>query len=169
MDNIRDTLQSEPWYREPWPWILMSGPCVVVVAGFVTLYLAIAGVDPLVVDNYYKEGLAINRMLARDHVALQKGYRASVLVNGEHTRVRIQLAGEGLPSELRLRFVHPTKAGMDVEVVAKQIQPGWYDAPVKLAQALRWDVQLEDLGQTWRLTGDWYSSDDSFVLEPRRG
>ena len=64
--------QAVPWYREPWPWILISGPAIVVVAGFYTLYLAVVGADPLVVDNYYKEGLAINRVLERDQAAVQR-------------------------------------------------------------------------------------------------
>jgi uncharacterized protein len=158
-----------PWYREPWPWILMSGPAVAVVAGFVTLYLAVVGADALVVDNYYKEGLAINRMLDRDRAALEQGYRAVVMISPARTRARIQLTGEGvLPRELRLRFVHPTKGGMDLEVVARQTQPGWYEAGLALAPAARWDVQIEDAGQQWRLTGDWYASDASFVLQPRR-
>jgi len=42
---------SKPWYREPWPWILMSGPAVVVVAGTVTAVIAIRTADP-VVANY---------------------------------------------------------------------------------------------------------------------
>lgn len=29
-----------PWYKEPWPWILMSGPAVVIVACIITIYLA---------------------------------------------------------------------------------------------------------------------------------
>jgi uncharacterized protein len=158
------------WYREPWPWILISGPAVVVVASFVTLYLAATGADPLVVDNYYKEGLAINRMLERDRAALEQDYRAVVMISPARTRARIQLTGRGaLPDELRLRFVHPTKAGKDLEVTVRQTQLGWYEAAIELVAAARWDVQLEDPGEHWRLTGDWYTGDTSFVLEPRRG
>jgi hypothetical protein len=161
---------EKPWYREPWPWILMSGPAVIVVASLVTLYLAVAGADPLVVDNYYKEGLAINRMLERDRAALEQDYRAVVMISPARTRVRVQLTGRAEPpNELRLRFVHPTKAGMDLEVVARETQPGWYEAAIELASAARWDVQLEDPGEHWRLTGDWYTGDTTFVLEPRRG
>lgn len=29
-----------PWYKEPWPWILMSGPAIVIVACIITIYLA---------------------------------------------------------------------------------------------------------------------------------
>jgi hypothetical protein len=147
----------------------MSGPAIVVVASFFTLYLAVTNADPVVVDNYYKEGLAINRVLARDHVALQRGYRASVMLNGDRSRLRIHMAGEGLPAELRVRFVHPTRGGLDRDVTARQIQPGFYEAAIELAPAARWDVELGDPAQQWRVTGDWYTSDDSFVLEPRRG
>jgi len=160
---------TKPWYREPWPWILMSGPAAAVVASFLSLYLAVTHADPVVVDNYYKEGLAINRTLARDQVALQRGYRATVMMNGERSRVRIQMAGEGLPAELRVRFVHPTKGGLDRTVTARAMQPGLYEAAVELASAARWDVELGDVDQRWRLTGDWYTSDDSFVLAPRSG
>lgn len=40
----------KPWYREPWPWILMAGPAVVVVAGIATMVIAIRTADPLVAD-----------------------------------------------------------------------------------------------------------------------
>jgi hypothetical protein len=40
----------KPWYREPWPWILMSGPAVVVVAGLVTAVIAVRTSDPIVAD-----------------------------------------------------------------------------------------------------------------------
>ncbi len=40
----------KPWYREPWPWLLMAGPAIVVVAGFLTLGFAIQSADGLVAD-----------------------------------------------------------------------------------------------------------------------
>jgi hypothetical protein len=148
----------------------MFGPAVAVMASFVSLYLAVTGADPLVADNYYKEGLAINQALDRDRAALAQGYRALVMMSPAGTRVRVQLTGLGaLPEAVRLRFVHPAKAGMDRSVTARQIEPGWYEAKIELAPAARWYVQLEDPGERWRLTGDWYSGDVSFVLEPRRG
>ena len=41
---------SKPWYREPWPWILMAGPAIVVVAGIATAWLAVRSNDGLVED-----------------------------------------------------------------------------------------------------------------------
>ena len=170
MDQPQLITNRTPWYREPWPWILMSVPAAAVVASFVALYFAVSRADPLVADNYYKEGLAINRVIDRDRMASARGYRANVMVGSEGTRVRIQLTGDGAkPQALRLTFVHPTKAGLDRTVTARQIQPGWYEADIELAPAAHWYVQLEDLEQNWRLTGEWAQGDASFVLAPRQG
>src|SRR5688572_9237223 len=49
-----------PWYKERWPWILMSGPATVIVAGIVTMWSALATADTLVVDDYYLRGITIN-------------------------------------------------------------------------------------------------------------
>ena len=157
-----------PWYRDPWPWILMSGPAIVVVAGFTTLYIAIANVDPLVVDQYYKEGLAINRVLERDHEALLRGYRATIFVNEERTLVKVQIEGEPRSDELHLHFAHPAKAELDGTFTLKPLQAGVYQAPLQLAPAKRWHVELEDAKKQWRLTGSWDPADSSFVMESRR-
>ncbi len=31
---------AKPWYREPWPWILMAGPFAAMIGCFVTIYFA---------------------------------------------------------------------------------------------------------------------------------
>ena len=51
----------------------MAGPFAVIVAGLFTAWLAVTRADPLVVDNYYKEGLAINQVIARDQAAARAG------------------------------------------------------------------------------------------------
>lgn len=159
--------RAVPWYREPWPWILMAGPAIVVAAGFYTLYLAIVRPDPLVVDNYYKEGLAINRVIARDQLASQRGYRAVVMLNDQRPLVRIQLTGAQLPPELNVHFIHPTQSASDVHAVARQLQPGLYEASIQLKTATRWDVELSDPKQQWRLVGQWQPLEDRFVLQAR--
>lgn len=54
-----------PWWREPMLWLVIGGPAMVVVASFVTLALVLARPDPLVSENYYKEGLDINKTMHR--------------------------------------------------------------------------------------------------------
>jgi uncharacterized protein len=68
-DNGMKTKRSEragegaPWWRFPMVWMLISGPAVVVVAGFATLWLAIRIPDPVIDEDYYQHGLDINKTL----------------------------------------------------------------------------------------------------------
>jgi hypothetical protein len=39
-----------PWYRHRWPWLIMSGPAIVVVAGIATMVIAIRTADPMVAN-----------------------------------------------------------------------------------------------------------------------
>lgn len=39
---------SQPWWKFGHVWLVIAGPLVVVVAGFVTLYLAIRSPDPVI-------------------------------------------------------------------------------------------------------------------------
>jgi len=48
--------RSLPWYKEPWPWVIIAIPGSAVIMGFITLYLAISNPDHLVVeDEQYQE------------------------------------------------------------------------------------------------------------------
>ena len=65
--EISNTAQSQPpalpWWRHAHVWLIISGPAIVVVAGFVTLWLAIRTPDPVVEEDYYQRGLNINETL----------------------------------------------------------------------------------------------------------
>ena len=89
------------------------------------------------------------------------------MLNDRRSLVRVQLTGTELPRALNVHFIHPTKSGLDRLVVAREIQPGLYEAFVQLADVGRWDIELGDAQQQWRLTGDWHPSEDRFVLEAR--
>ena len=47
---------TKPWYREPWPWFLISLPATAVAAGITTVWIAATNADGLVVGDYYKAG-----------------------------------------------------------------------------------------------------------------
>jgi len=146
-----DSVPARPWYRERWPWILMAGPAIVVVAGLVTAWLAIRSDDGLVIDDYYKQGLSINQTLGRSNAAGRLGIGAELrLADGV---VRVLLAGPPGPGALTLRLVHPTRSGTDQSVTLTAVGPGAYAAPVRPPQAGRWHVVLE--ARNWRLGGDW--------------
>jgi len=67
-----------PWYRHPEPWLLLMAPLAAVIGGYPTLWLALNSNHSLVVDDYYREGRAINQTFARDAQAERFGLMARI-------------------------------------------------------------------------------------------
>jgi hypothetical protein len=144
-------MSVNPWYREPWPWLLMSGPAAVVVAGIATLVIACAPATGLVADDYYKQGLGIDRVIAREERARALGVAASIAFNEERDRVRVTLASsEASPPALRLTLVHPTRSGEDQALALSPLAPGLYEGAMRPPRAGAWTLQLEDGASSWR-------------------
>jgi hypothetical protein len=57
-----EKLDTKPWWRYGYVWLVIGGPLVVVIASFITLYLAITRPDA-VIDDYYRKGMEINKTL----------------------------------------------------------------------------------------------------------
>lgn len=52
----------KPWWREPWPWLLMLGPAVAIVGCVVTIVLAVQNfADQPIYDGGVKRGLVVDR------------------------------------------------------------------------------------------------------------
>lgn len=153
---------SQPWYKEPWPWILMAGPVTVIVAGIITIWLAVISFDGMVEDDYYKQGLAVNQRIHRDRMAEELGLRAEVMRSGAMLRVILTAQKEmSMPGQLNIRFSHPTRGGMDQTVVLNHEGQGFYSGALGTEVAGRWHVFLEDQELNWRLLGDWQLNADA--------
>jgi hypothetical protein len=158
---------TRSWRREPWPWILMSGPALVIVAGIVTTWLAVTTSDGLVSDDYYKQGLAINRSIARDERARALGLTAMVQLSEERTHVRVFLRGAAdAPPRLRLALVHRTRAGQDQEVTLELSAPGVYEGRLAAAHGASWRIDLSDEARSWRISGGWPAGEGVATLRP---
>ena len=62
----QENLDTKPWWKYGHVWLIISGPAAVIVAGFITLAIAIGTPDPVVADDYYRRGLDINKTLAAE-------------------------------------------------------------------------------------------------------
>jgi hypothetical protein len=163
-----------PWYKEPWPWLVMAGPAIVVVASFITLWLAITRDDGLVAENYYNEGLAINRALERDARARSLGLSATAAFSRQGGGVLIAVmldkpaAAARAPAALHLTLANATRAGLDRQLDLRPSGPGRWQAAVGPVPAGRWDLVL-DAPEGWRLVGEWDSVAQSATLGPVPG
>jgi hypothetical protein len=59
----------QPWWRERFMWMVVGGPLAVVVAGFVTLALAILNPDPIITTTAKPGQPDAPAMQARNHSA----------------------------------------------------------------------------------------------------
>ena len=70
MTQAAQAAQAAPWWKHGHVWLVIAGPAAVVVAGFATLWIAIATNDPVVDADYYRRGVEINKQLARERALL---------------------------------------------------------------------------------------------------
>ena len=61
---------AAPWWKFGHVWLVLAGPLVVIVAGFITLWLAMSRPDPVVAEDYYQRGIDINKTLEHPEKSL---------------------------------------------------------------------------------------------------
>jgi len=157
---VPDATPPTPWYRQFWPWALIALPATAVVASLITIGIATQSSDSLVVDDYYKVGLAINQSRARDAAAARYGLSARLSVTDQS--VELTLAGQPptVPERLTLNLVHTTRADDDQTLRLARVTGNEYTALLEPLPPGRWNVSIE--ADNWRLTGT-LAHDDRLV------
>ena len=143
--------QVRPWQKEPFVWMLISFPLAAVVGGFVTLYLAIVSYDGLIVDDYYKRGLEINRVLDREQQAQAFGLNMTVKLDQQNGAVEIRLDAEKaieFPLTLMGSLTNNTRPGLDQELLFKQQSDKVYRASSQPLATGRWHLIVGN--EVWR-------------------
>jgi hypothetical protein len=146
-----------PWYKQFWPWFLIAFPATAVIASIATILIATADPDGLVVSNYYKAGLAINRDFERQRRA-EAGLNARLELDPETGNVQVRLEGDATDGVLdvawvKLRLVHPTRAHRDRQVELYRDLSGALSGPLGFPGEGYWRVVVEPEDGSWRLTG----------------
>lgn len=146
----------KPWYVQGWPWFLIALPAVAVVAGIITLVIAVRTSDGLVVDDYYKEGKAIVQTMNRTTRARELGIAARLNIRSD--RIRIELTATeaaSVPATLLLTISHPTREGLDQHLKLEGAG-AVFETGIAPLSAGRWLIQIEDEARIWRLNGAAY-------------
>ncbi len=149
---------NRPWYRHRWPWLLMIMPAIALFGGLFTWWLAATANNSLVVDDYYREGRAINQQLARDDEAARLGLEATLSqmsVGAASAGITLQLSshsnGLAWPDWVALKLVHATESALDAGLRLAHAGDGRYQGAGILPSGGNWVIQLEDPARTWRL------------------
>jgi hypothetical protein len=165
-----EEMQELPWYRQFWPWFIMSIPAASVVGGLLTFYLA-GGEPSMVVDDYGRIAMVTAQRAARDERAEQLGLNARLSFTGtpdqgiELTTVSLKQGiktGE-LPGSLLLQLIHPTRSEMDRSINlagSDGIYAGRLERPPG-----RYYISISDPDETWRLTGNLSAGTSALELQ----
>lgn len=148
---------AQPWYAHRWPWFLMLGPVLVVIAGVITMWLAFSRQDALVVDDYYKQGKAINQDLRRDQTAAAMDLETHLRYDAAAGNLIGSITSHGKPQSGRIviRLVHSTQPDKDIMLLAQPDEQGRFSVALPMLEIARWQVLVEGERRDWRLNGVW--------------
>jgi nitrogen fixation protein FixH len=131
------------------PWVFVGGFVLVigVNAGMVTA--AFATFTGLTTKNYYRRGLAYNKVLEAADEQRRRGWKAALRFIQTGTRKGRLVAsfadrqGVGLLSlDVAVRMVRPTNAGNDFSAVLKPLGDGRYAADVAFPLPGQWRAEV---------------------------
>jgi len=164
---MQNTINT-PWYKQFWPWFLIFLPATAVVASIATVILAVKNQDSMVVDDYYKEAMQINRNLSKIEFAKKSGLSAKLLTENNTLHLEINVLDNKLklPPVVRLYFNHATQKNKDFSLVF--IQAGQKNDNnqltaiyaskknndvISLLEKGIWYVRLVPVDKVWQLNG----------------
>ncbi|MDF2180163.1 FixH family protein [Aliiglaciecola sp. CAU 1673] len=143
-----------PWYKQFWPWFLISIPLISIVLSFTMLHLATSGQDSMVIDDYYKEGKAINMRLQEIEHAKSLGIDARLLIDEQSVRLWFENGKPTNGAALTLIFHHPTLAEKDFTLMLTQDANGRYSAPLPQSIDGKWKLTLVPFDKSWKVQQD---------------
>ena len=65
-----------PWWKFGHVWLILAGPIVVIVAGIATFWLAVRNPETMVAEDYYRQGIEINKTLVAPEKSLAPALKA---------------------------------------------------------------------------------------------
>lgn len=146
---------TQPWYKQFWPWFLISLPLSVVIASLYTINLAIETNDGLVSDDYYKKGLGIHKDADSSARAKALGIVAELSYDGDTGAVGIELAKplQGEPAILTLTLAHPTLPNQDQTVQLVPVDERRYSGRIEPLNDANWQLEIQPENAAWRIKG----------------
>ena len=131
------------WYREPWPWIIISGPLTVVIACMATTVIAVRSDDGMVAGDYYKRGLLVNQQLPKGGVVTAHlGALLALAPDGE-LKVHPE-AGDPQGDFLRVTLSHPGSGARETLSLRRNAD-GDFVGMLAQSRHGRWIVTVESI------------------------
>ena len=140
-----------PWYKQFWPWFLIAVPVITVIMSGFLIHFATSTQDTLVIDDYYKEGKAINARLDKVEAARRLNITTDLMVDDNRVSVKFH---SGIPQEgtaLKIAFYHVTLAERDTELLLTRDATGVYRGTTEAELDGKWRISLTPIDEAWKI------------------
>jgi hypothetical protein len=140
-----------PWYKQFWPWFLIALPLSSVIVGSQVFRLAADGTNSMVVDDYYKEGRAINARLDKIEKARTLGISTTILIEAGNIELTFVSGAPETGEALKLDFFHVTQADKDFVILLTRDASGVYRSNEEFPLLGTWRLRLTPLNEDWKI------------------
>jgi hypothetical protein len=163
---------TQPWYRQFWPWFIIALPASAVVAGLTTVWISLQTTDSLVVQSDDGMQIVAARRLNAEQLAAELNLAALLDINIDTGALLVAMRSgdlEAVPAALDLEFSHPAFANRDQHIALISAPPDAAGNPVWSGHFVsvpdgRWYVTLKSKDD-WRLSGEW-QGESRITLRP---
>lgn len=157
-----------PWYKEPWPFILVSITGLGVVAGSTLAFIGLSNPPELVRGEFEQLGRGLTDTSVRTSQARALGLDGQVQLVGDQVVLTLSATQpESLPERLLVQFQHPASSDGDATALLQRGTDGQYRGGLAQAPHSSALVIVSDLEQSWWLAGRGVS-DGVISVAPRR-
>jgi hypothetical protein len=170
---------TEPWYRQFWPWFIIALPATAVIASLYTVSLALRSQDSLVTAAPDGMDVIAERHRRAEARAAELGLDAALSLDTETGAISVEIESRSeanLPPAIELLFSHPTDVRRDRRVTLSAAPPRdngaltWvgFVAPVPEGRYYVVLTPPDGAARPWRLNGVWHG-DGGTRLVPASG
>ena len=154
---------TQPWYRQFWPWFIIALPAASVVAGLTTVWISMQTTDSPVVRSDDGMQIVAERRVSAEQLATELNLAARVDIDLETGAISAAMKSGGIetmPATLELELSHPAFADRDQLIALHRAPPDAAGNPVWSGHFVsvpdgRWYVTLSS-GEDWRLSAEWH-------------
>ena len=177
MSETASQKHFNPWYREPWAWLVAAPLILVFISCSIMVTIAVRSADDRVSDNYYKEGRMLAQEFTSDEFARSIGVVADVKFNSLRNLIVAEISADQADIlenvlELSLLISHPAEQEKDIQLVLTPSTKHSFRAELPQNLQGRWYLRLQGLGldskELWRLHGEiQFDQQQAITLAPK--
>ncbi|MDP4983351.1 FixH family protein [Pseudoalteromonas tunicata] len=144
-------MQTLPWYKQFWPWFILSIPMITVVTCIFFIVYSVQKGPDMVVDDYYKQGKAINLELSKFQKAKALYLHGDLTIDADKVTFAFTKGDASKVTALKLAFYHPTLKENDFDMILAKNANGHFSGFSDHINQERYTIFIEPMDQSWKL------------------